>query len=432
MNTRLVVQADLTWTGSRFEPDIRIAIDERGRIAAVGRLEAQATDRLTGRAVLPGFVNVHSHAFQRGLRGQGESFPAGVGSFWTWREAMYRLVSEIDEPAFYRLCVQAFREMLDAGITAVGEFHYFHHSRSADDFAFDEVVLRAAADAGIRIVLLQSYYATGGVGRPLEGAQRRFNSVSPDAFWRQMDRLERLVDRPLQSLGVAPHSIRAAGPAEIAEVYDEATHRKLVCHIHVEEQPKELEEARAVYGKRPLELLNETLARADRVTAVHCTQSEAGDLERYVGAGGGICTCPLTEGSLGDGIPRALSVLRGSGRLSLGSDSNARISMLEEMRWLEYGQRLATKTRGLIVARDAHTAPALLDIGTAGGATALGLDAGRIERGNWADLVVIDLGHPTLAGCDASTLPAALVFGTGNEVVSATYVGGRFRPTAVQ
>jgi formimidoylglutamate deiminase len=338
-------------------------------------------------------------------------------------------VSELDEPEFYRLCVQAFGEMRDAGITTVGEFHYYHHSRSGEDFAFDEVALRAAADAGIRIVLLQSYYATGGVGRPLEGAQRRFDSVSPDAFWRQMDRLESLLDRPTQSLGVAPHSIRAAGPEEIAEVYEEATRRKFVCHIHVEEQPKEIEETRVVYGKRPLELLNEILARSDRVTAIHCTQSEPGDLERYLKAGGRVCTCPLTEGSLGDGIPRALPLLHAAGRLSLGSDSNARISMIEEMRWLEYGQRLASKARGVIVTRDGHTAPALLAIGSAGGAAALGIEAGRIERGCWADLAVVDLGHPLLAGCDAETLPAALVFGAGNEVLAGTFVGGRFRPT---
>ena len=426
-----VLQADLTWTGSLFEPDVQIAIDERGRIAAVGRLDQAATTRLAGRAVLPGFVNVHSHAFQRGLRGQGESFPAGVGSFWTWREAMYRLVSETDGPAFHRLCVQAFGEMLDAGITTVGEFHYFHHSRSAADFAFDEIVLAAAAEAGIRIVLLQSYYATGGVRRPLEGAQRRFDSVSPEAFWRQVDRLEGALDRPMQSLGVAPHSIRAAGPEEIAEVYAEATRRQMVCHIHVEEQPKEIEEARAAYGKRPLEVLNQTLGSAKRVTAIHCTQSEAADLERYVGAGGRVCTCPITEGNLGDGIPRALRLLHNSARLSLGSDSNARISMLEEMRWLEFGQRLATKTRGIVVGPDAETAPAVLDIATAGGAASLGLEAGRIAAGCWADLAVVDLGHPTLAGCDATTLASALVFGAGNEVVAGTFVGGRFRPTSL-
>ncbi len=429
MSVAGVVAADLTWTGTRFEPDLRVAIDDHGRIAAVGRLPAEPTRRLTARALLPGFVNVHSHAFQRGLRGRGESFPAGAGSFWTWREAMYRLVSELDEAAFRGLCVQAFGEMLDAGITTVGEFHYFHHSNGATDFALDEVVLHAAVEAGIRIVLLQSYYATGGVRRPLEGAQRRFHSVSPEAFWRQMDHLDGLYDPTTQSLGVAPHSIRAAGPEEIASLHDEATRRGLVFHIHVEEQPREIDDARAVYGKRPLELLNDTLGPAERMTAVHCTQSEAADLERYLRMGGGVCTCPLTEGNLGDGIPGALPLIHASGRLSLGSDSNVRISMLEEMRWLEFGQRLASKARGVIVAPDAHTAPALIEIATSGGANALGVAAGRIEAGRWADFAIVDLEHPSLAGCDADTLPAGLAFGAGNEAIAGTCVGGRWRLT---
>ena len=427
MRAKQIVQADLTWTGSRFEPGVRIAVDEHGRISGAGALPTEPTRRLTGQALLPGFVNVHSHAFQRGLRGQGESFPAGAGSFWTWREAMYRLVSELDAPALHRLAVQAFGEMLDAGITTVGEFHYFHHSRNAKDFALDEVVLHAAVEAGIRIVLLESYYVTGGVGRPLEGAQRRFDGVSLEAFWKQVDRLDGLSDPTIQTLGVAPHSIRAVEPEEIAALYTEASRRGLVFHIHVEEQPKEIDEARAVHGRRPLEILNDVLPRAERVTSVHCTQSEPPDLERYLGAGGGVCTCPLTEGNLGDGIPKALPLIHASGRLSLGSDSNARISMLEEMRWLEYGQRLATKSRGVLTGPDATVAPALIQIATSGGAAALGIPAGRIETGRWADFVTLDLAHPSLEGCDAGTLPGALAFGVGNEVIAETCVGGRWR-----
>jgi formimidoylglutamate deiminase len=424
---REIVEADLTWTGSRFEPEVRIAVDGTGRIGGVGRLTTEPTRRLAGRALLPGFVNAHSHAFQRGLRGQGERFPAGAGSFWTWREAMYRLVSELDAAAFHQLCIQAFREMLDAGITTVGEFHYFHHSRTDSDYAFDEIVLHAAVEAGIRLVLLQCYYATGGVGRALEGAQRRFDALSPDAFWRQMDRLEGLADPTIQTLGVAPHSLRAASPADIAALYQEAGRRGLVVHLHVEEQPREIEEVRAVYGKRPLELLSDTLGTAERVTAVHCTQSEPSDLEHYLRRGGGVCTCPLTEGNLGDGIPRALPLMHRSGRLSLGSDSNARISMLEEMRWLEYGQRLATQARGIVLDPDALVAPALLAIATAGGADALGIAAGRLEPGRWADFAVVDLEHPSLAGSSAETLSGALAFGAGNDVIVETCVGGRWR-----
>lgn len=182
-----------------------------------------------------------------------------------------------------------------------------------------------------------------------------------------------------------------------------------------------------MYGKAPLDLLTETLGTAERVTAVHCTHTEPSDLDRYLRSGGGVCTCPLTEGNLGDGIPRALPLMHRAGRLSLGSDSNARISMLEEMRWLEYGQRLATKSRGIVTDANALVAPALLTIATAGGADALGVPAGRLEAGCWADFAVVNLEHPSLAGCDAETLPGALTFGSGNDVILETCVGGRWR-----
>jgi formimidoylglutamate deiminase len=160
-----VIEADLTWTGHRFEPGLQVVAGDDGRIDAVtaGRT---ATDRHPRSALLPGFVNAHSHAFQRGLRGRGERFPAGSGDFWTWREAMYALVERLDQRELFRLSLQAFEEMRDAGITTVGEFHYLHHSGDGTDYELDRVVLEAAAAAGIRIVLLQAYYATGGIGQP--------------------------------------------------------------------------------------------------------------------------------------------------------------------------------------------------------------------------------------------------------------------------
>ncbi|MCH7776029.1 MAG: amidohydrolase family protein, partial [Gemmatimonadetes bacterium] len=166
MNPHHVFQGDWTWTGERFEPDVQIAVDDEGRIMDVGRLGLKPTKPLSQRALLPGFVNAHSHAFQRGLRGRGEEFLEGAGSFWTWREAMYRLVQDLDGHAFYRLCLQTFREMRAAGITTVGEFHYLHHSSDATDYAFDALTLRAAAAIGIRIVLLNVFYKTGGIGQP--------------------------------------------------------------------------------------------------------------------------------------------------------------------------------------------------------------------------------------------------------------------------
>ena len=207
MGDTQIIEADLTWIGGRFEPDVKITVGSKGRIEAVGCSESTPTLRLRDRAILPGMINAHSHAFQRGLRGHGETFSQGAGSFWSWRKAMYGLVDRMDEQTVYALSKQAFGEMLAAGITTVGEFHYLHHDERGEGYTFDEIVLKAAADAGIRIVLLNAYYAAGGIGEPLEGAQRRFGSPSLGAFWLQLDRLQTLIDHQTQSLGVVAHSI---------------------------------------------------------------------------------------------------------------------------------------------------------------------------------------------------------------------------------
>lgn len=421
-----ILEADWTWTGERFESGVQIVIGHAGRIGELVR-NRKPTRRLERTALLPGFVNAHSHAFQRGLRGHGERFPAESGSFWTWREAMYGLVGALDEPALLRLCVQAFEEMLAAGITAVGEFHYIHHATADADYEFDDVVLRAAAEAGIRIVLLNAYYATGGIGRPLAGAQRRFRTVGTDDYWRQIERLAGMLDPRTQSVGTVAHSIRAVGLQDLSALHAEARGRGFPFHMHVEEQRGETEECLAAYGLRPMQILNDTLDIDGNLTAVHCTHTRAEDLTGFLRAGGSVCVCPLTEGNLGDGVPSLPLDSLLPGRLSLGTDSNARISLFEEMRWLEYGQRLRTGTRGALRDGRGQFAPMVLNAATEGGAKALRLQAGRITAGNWADLAVVNLDHPCLAGCEAEHLLEALVCGADSDVLHGTYVGGSWR-----
>ncbi|HET7425658.1 MAG TPA: formimidoylglutamate deiminase [Gemmatimonadales bacterium] len=429
------LEAELVWTGAEFEEGIRISLTAAGRIAAVEPVD-QATpasaalrvERLPGIALLPGFVDAHSHAFQRGLRGRGESFPAGAGSFWTWREAMYALVDALDPTTLRRLSARAFNEMRDAGITTVGEFHYVHHHREGD-FALDEAIVAAAADAGIRMVLLYSFYATGAPGRPLAGGQRRFATPSVDQFWRQLDRVAQHLDPAVHTAGVAPHSIRAAGPQEIGEIYREARRRAMPVHLHVEEQRREIEESLAAYGRTPMAVVLDATGDAP-FTAVHCTHTSPEDMKRFLAAGGTVCACPLTEGNLGDGIPSLAQAHRVGHRLALGTDSNNRLAMLEEMRWLEYGQRLAGELRGSLSDPGGDVAPTLLAAATSGGADALGVPAGRLAPGLWADAVAIDLTAPPLAEVPRQELLAALVFGAGNEVVAGTYVGGLWRPSS--
>ena len=429
--SRAVLEAELTWTGDAFATGVQVAIGDHGRIDWVGRSRQEPTRRLPRVALLPGFVSSHSHAFQRGLRGSGESFPRGAGSFWSWREAMYTLVSSLDREALRRGCVQAFGEMRDAGFTTVGEFHYLHHERE-NDYRFDELVLAAAAEVGIRLVLLQSYYVTGAIGKPLDGAQHRFRTRSLDEFWRQVERLQPLLEPQTQTLGVAPHSIRAVSLEEIAALYTEARRRALPVHIHIEEQRREIEESLAAYGRTPMAAILDSLEDARGLTAVHCTHTTPGDMKRFLKSGGMVCVCPLTEGNLGDGIPRLDQIRDRSDRLCVGTDSNLRLSALDEMRWLEYAQRLRGELRGALPNAAGDVAPTLLAAGSSGGAAALGLECGSIREGCWGDMVAIDLDAAPLKDIPSERLLEAVIFGAGNEVIRGTFVGGKWRETSAE
>jgi formimidoylglutamate deiminase len=248
-------------------------------------------------------------------------------------------------------------------------------------------------------------------------------------FWWQVDRLGARMDPASQTMGIAPHSIRAAGPEQIREIHREAIRRGLPIHLHVEEQRREVEESLAAYGGTPMAVILDAVEDTP-FTAVHCTHTAEADMERFLAAGGTVCLCPLTEGNLGDGIPQLTQVHAMGGRLAIGTDSNNRLSMLEEMRWLEYGQRLRGELRGALPDARGDVAPTLLAGATAGGADALGVPAGRIAAGQWADFVAIDLGAPALAEVPPERLLASVVFGTGNEAIAGTYVGGRWRASA--
>lgn len=247
------LEPELTWTGERFEKDVRVHVGSDGLIHSVTKAVASTDNNgdsiaLPGHALIPGMVNAHSHAFQRGLRGLGETYPKdtqGKSSFWTWREEMYKLVGGMTQDQIYALTKQCFLEMLDAGITSVGEFHYFHHGLPSETgeqgggssrFAYDEQILKAAKDVGIRIVLLNAFYEHGGFRQaPMSEPQKRFKVSSHDEYWRQMDALKPKL-APTQSLGVVAHSMRAVDLKDIVQLHEESVRRGLVFHIHLEEQ----------------------------------------------------------------------------------------------------------------------------------------------------------------------------------------------------
>jgi formimidoylglutamate deiminase len=276
------------------------------------------------------------------------------------------------------------------------------------------------------LVLLLCYFASGARGRALVGAQGRFGTASIELFWRQADRVAASLDPVTQTFGVAPHSIRAASPGEIREIHQEAARRGLPFHMHVEEQRREIEESLAAYGATPMAVILDAL-EGGGLTAVHCTHNAAHDMERLLGASGIACLCPLTEGNLGDGLPRLVEAHAAGGRLAIGTDSNLRLAMLEEMRWLEYAQRLRGELRGALPDARGNVAPTLLDAATIGGAQAVGVPAGRIARGCWADFAAVRLDAAPLAEVPRERLLEAIVFGAGNEVIAGTYVGGRWR-----
>ncbi len=408
--------------GGRVASNVEIEL--RGdRIAEVRDATAPADWNV---CLLPGFVNAHSHAFQRGLRGLGESFPDGTGSFFTWRESMYALVESLDPDLCHAICRLAFEEMLDAGITTVGEFHYLHHGPDAD-WALDAAVLAAASDAGIRLVLLQSDYVRGGFDdRPLAGGQRRFDTGSETDFVAACERAVAHARGPLQSVAPIVHSTRAVPIDRIERMRQVARSLGTAFHLHLEEVVAEIDDCRATHGTTPMRLLLDRGVVDDRTTAVHCTHSSPEDLRDFAAAGGMVCLCPNTEGNLGDGIPD-LATMRAAGiPIAIGTDLNSRLSPTEDLRWIEYVQRIHRQMRGAVIDANARIGGALFDIGTAHGARSLGVESGEIAPGTLADFAAIDLDHRTLAGVSPAVVLEAIITGTGPEAMAGTCVGGRW------
>lgn len=423
----------LAFRGGGFRP-LRLAFDEGGPLLA-----EEAAGEARG-IVLPGFVNAHSHAFQRVLRGRLEH---RGGDFWAWRGRMYHAALELS-PDDVRIASRAtFLEMLRAGFTGVAEFHYLHHDPEGKPYAdaseLARAVLEAATEVGIRICLLETAYARAGAGAALDPAQRRFADSGPAEFERRAEDLRGRIESgvwPLASFGVALHSVRALPREWLAELGRWAGRLDAPLHMHVAEQPAEVEACLAEHGRRPLELVDELGLLSRRFTAVHAIHVSEGEIGLLGRSGAGVCACPSTEGNLGDGFVRAARLVQARVPLCFGTDSHASIDPFAEMRELEYRERLRSGTR-----RGAAGAAELLEAATARGAERAGWvpgDAarpgaaggrkavvGRLETGFAADLIVIEESDPALAGADPGSLPGHLVFGGSPRLVRDVYVAGR-------
>lgn len=411
-------------TDSGWRRDVAIDVDDAGTIVAI---EDGATNATPG-FVVPGLPNLHSHAFQRALAGYTEhAAPGQQDSFWTWRTRMYELALTLEPDAFEAIAAQLYVEMLEAGMTAVGEFHYLHHapdgSRYDRPHETSERIVAAATRTGIALTHLPVLYLAGGFGRPPEDHQRRFVHRDVDEFYATIAGVEAAIAaNPTMRLGIAPHSLRAVPPPALAEAIDRAPGP---IHIHIAEQTKEVDEAVATLGARPVAWLFDNAQVDERFCLVHATHVDETETKKLATSGAIAGLCPTTEANLGDGIFPAEAYLAAKGRFGIGSDSHVTVSASEELRLLEYGQRLTTRRRNVLATDSNHVGTNLWSLAADGGAKALAQPAGAIAVGRRADLVRLDPTHPRLAGHDAETALDAWIFGSTDEPVADVWVAGR-------
>ncbi|HUZ27445.1 MAG TPA: formimidoylglutamate deiminase [Streptosporangiaceae bacterium] len=425
--------AELAWLpGLGVRRDVLVeAVGDRFTGATPGVAAAglpAGTTRLAG-LTLPGLANAHSHAFHRALRGITQ---AGRGTFWTWRERMYEVAGRLDPDRYLSLARATYAEMALAGITCVGEFHYVHHDTGgaayADPNEMGRALIEAAAQAGIRICLLDACYLSGGLGPggdrlPLAGAQLRFGDGDAHAWVARVDALgadEHGMLGAQARAGAAIHSVRAVPPDQMGPIVAWARRLGAPLHAHLSEQQAENHACLAAYGQTPAEVLDEAGALGPRSTAVHATHLSATDIALLGDRRSYACFCPTTEADLADGIGPARALASAGSPLTVGSDSQAVIDLLEETRRVELGERLATWERGHF------TAAELLRAATVDGHASLGWpEVGQIAPGALADLVTIALDTPRTAGTAPDTALESVIFGATAADVRAVVVGGR-------
>lgn len=390
--------------------------------------EAEVED-LGNVALFPGLINAHSHAFQRAIRGRTEVQESATDDFWSWRSAMYRAALSMTAEDIEAISRYAFYEMLRSGVTTVGEFHYVHHQPDGSEYSdpneLAHAVIRAAKSVGIGIVLLDVAYERGGFSKPAQQSQRRFTSTID----RYLERVEALRsdynEHDHVAVGCAPHSLRAVGAESMNEISTFADQTDSVLHIHVSEQVGEVESCISTHGTTPVAWMAERGWLSDTTTLVHATHVTDAEIEAIAHANANVCVCPTTERNLGDGMFRTRAFFDAGVPLCLGSDSHIEINLWEDVRELEYLERLRLKRRNAIATTDKpSTARNLLPALSVWGNRSLGIRTG-MARDDSADFLAIDLDHFSLLGADQSTLLDHIVFTMAPDAVKASWVGGR-------
>jgi formimidoylglutamate deiminase len=425
---------DLLYLDGEFVSCKGLLVDEQGHIQAICEShDAGGSEivNLPGRALLPGFVNAHSHSFQRLIRGKSESRIVSGKDFWSWRGTMYHAAAELSAEDVFHVARMAFLEMALAGTTTVGEFHYLHNDISGrpydDPNLLAKQVIAAARSVGIRVVLLRTAYLRSGYQMLPDPGQARFFESTAN-FIRNMQALvEEFADAsPDVRFGVAPHSIRAVPLQDVKEIAAWADSRQLPLHMHVSEQVAENEACLREYGYTPVQLLSRNNILSSRFTAVHAIHIRPDEVEQLASAGSAICSCPTTERNLGDGIFAADQVMSSSIRVALGSDSQAQIDPLEDARELDYHLRLRDRQRAILDSiEDTPIAERLLASAAKNGARALSVSAGEFIEGSLADAFTVDLDDPSIAGHSPEDLLPILVFSLNRSAIREVFVNGR-------
>jgi formimidoylglutamate deiminase len=428
---------DFVYRDGRFESGVAMFADESGLITRFADSEADRAkaNRLPNRALLPGLVNVHSHSFQRVIRARTEYRTTAVkDTFWTWRDAMYHAALRLSPEDIYVAARMAFLEMALSGITAVGEFHYLHNA--ADGTPYEDrnllakQILRAADEIGIRVALLRTAYVRAGWRKEPDPGQARFITPRPQDFIEDTETLDAFVRKssPVGRawIGVAPHSIRAVPLDYLIEVAGYARARRFPIHMHVAEQPAEVEACLGEYGARPVEFLDQNGILGSDFTAVHATHVREDEIAALGRHRTTVCACPTTERNLGDGILAADALEAAGIPISLGSDSNIQIDILEDARQLEYNLRLLKRERAILspTPEPESLAGRLFTVATQNGATSIGAAGGTLEIGRPADFFTVDLNDISIAGADRGTLLSHIVFALERTSVREVFVNG--------
>ncbi len=389
---------------------------------------------LKNRAVLPGLVNTHSHAFQRVIRGRTEYRTNNTtDSFWTWRELMYSAAARLNPDDLYDASRMAFLEMALSGITCVGEFHYLHHASDGkpydDPNLLAKQVVRAARDVGLRIALLRVAYFRSGFQMEQNPRQARFIDPDVDTYLKHVDRLQSDL-APLNEqawVGVAPHSVRAVPVDDLRAIVSFAADRNLPVHMHVAEQPAEVVACVMEHGRSPVELLQDNGLLSERFTAVHAIDVNSDEISALAKARARVCACPTTERNLGDGVIPADAYFDAGVSVSLGSDSHVQIDLLEDARELEYHLRLERKERSVLApsgGNRAALAQRLFECATIAGAESLGATTVKLDVERPADFFTVDLNDPSIAGLGEDDLLSGIVFSMSRAAIRDVVVGG--------